>query len=325
MFLKQNSKGEFFLKKHRILLFAMLLAITTAIAGCGGKGNDLTILTGGEQGVYFPLGGALASIITDNVEDTSATGVATGASVVNVNDVNDDKGEIALVQNDIAYYAHEGLYMFDEVADNFSGLATLYPEVIQIVTSADSGIETVDDLVGKRVAVGDQGSGSDVNAQQILDIHGISYDDINVEYMAFGDAAAGIQDGNIDAAFITAGTPTGAIESLKTSRDIRIVSITPDKVQELMDKYPFFTSFDIPSDVYGTGSDATTVAVQAMIIVSNELSDDAVYEITKAMFENLDVLANTHARGADISLETALEGMSIDVHPGAQRYFDENQ
>jgi TRAP transporter TAXI family solute receptor len=336
------------MKKLNLLL--VLFAFMVLLAACGnnentgngngnangnangnGNGNndndewasDVTVLTGGEQGVYFPLGGAMAQIINDNVDDVAATGVSTGASVVNINDVEDGMGELALVQNDIAYYAQEGSVMFEEVLNNFSGIATLYPEVVQIVASAESGIETVEDLVGKRVAVGDQGSGTEANASQILEAHGISYEDISEEYMAFGDAAGGIQDGNIDAAFITAGTPTGAIEALKASRDIVIVSINADVIQELIEEYPFYTEFTIASDVYDTGSDATTVAVQAMLIVSNNLPEDQVYELTKAIFDNLSVIEGTHARGADITLDTAQDGMSIDLHPGAKRYFDE--
>lgn len=284
---------------------------------------DVTVLTGGEQGVYFPLGGAMAQIINDNVSDVSATGVSTGASVVNINDIQDGMGELGLVQNDIAYYAQEGIIMFEETADNFSGIATLYPEVVQIVASADSGIETVEDLAGKRVAVGDQGSGTEANANQILDAHGISYEDISPEYMAFGDASGGIQDGNIDAAFITAGTPTGAIESLKANRDITIVTISEDVIQDLTDEYPYYTEYEITSDVYDTESDAVTVAVQAMLVASNDLPEDQVYEMTKAIFENLDVIENTHATGAEITKETAQDGMPIDLHPGAERYFNE--
>lgn len=327
---KNKILGGNGLKKYSLLL-VLLLAVGTILAACGnsdsgGDGEwvkDVTILTGGEQGVYFPLGGAMARIISDNVEGVTATGVTSGASVVNSNDINDGKAELGLVQNDIAFYAHEGSNMFEDVTNNFYGIATLYPEVVQIVTSADSGIQTVEDLRGKRVAVGDQGSGSEANAKQILDAHGITYDDLNIEFMSFGDAAGGIQDGNIDAAFITAGTPTGAIEALKASREVRIVSINPDKIKELTEKYPYYTHFDLPSSVYGTSSDATTVAVQAMIIVSKSLPEDQVYEMTKAIFENLDVIEATHARGKDITLETALDGMSIELHPGAKRYFDE--
>ncbi|WP_353817110.1 TAXI family TRAP transporter solute-binding subunit, partial [Acinetobacter baumannii] len=122
--------------------------------------ENVTILTGGEAGVYFPLGVAMAEIMDEHVDDVSATGIASGASVVNSNELNDGQAEFALIQNDVAYYAHEGTHMFDEVVDGFSGVFTIYPETIQIVTLADSGIETVEDLEGKRVAVGDVGSGT---------------------------------------------------------------------------------------------------------------------------------------------------------------------
>ncbi|XEC97239.1 TAXI family TRAP transporter solute-binding subunit [Paenibacillus tarimensis] len=294
-------------------------------SGSSSGPKDLVILTGGEQGTYYPLGGALAQIITEHVSDMTATAVTTGASVVNINDIHDGQGELALVQNDIAFYATEGSQMFEKKVDGFKGIATLYPEVVQIVTAADSGIKSVDDLKGKRVAVGDQGSGAEANAKQILEVHGITYDDIKAEYMAFGDAANGIQDGNIDAAFITAGTPTGAIEALKASKPVTIVTISDEKIKEISEKYPYYTEFSLPKDVYGTEADAKTVAVQAMLVVTDSFSDDDVYAITKAMFENLDVFVGTHQRGQDITLDTALDGMSIELHPGAKKYYDETK
>lgn len=307
----------------RLVSISAIMVLVFVLTACGGKSKDLVVLTGGEQGTYYPLGGALAEIITDEVKAMTATAVTSGASVVNINDVQDGNGELALVQNDIAYYAVNGLHMFEEKVDGIKGIATLYPEVIQIVTSADSGIKTVDDLKGKRVAVGDQGSGAEANAKQILQIHGITYDDIQAEYMAFGDAANGIQDGNIDAAFITAGTPTGAIEALKAAKEIALVTISEENIEKLTEEYPYYTRFEIGSDVYNTADGAVTVAVQAMLIVSDDMSDDEVYDITKAMFEHRDVFENTHQRGKDITLQTALDGMSIDLHPGAKKYYDE--
>ncbi|MCU6708569.1 TAXI family TRAP transporter solute-binding subunit [Paenibacillus sp. J5C_2022] len=307
----------------RGLLAVLSLMLVMLAAACSKGDKDLVILTGGEQGTYYPLGGALAQIINDQAKGMTATAVTSGASVVNVNDVNDGKGDLALIQNDVAYYAVQGTQMFQTKVDGFKGVAMLYPEVVQIVAAADSGIASVDDLKGKRIAVGDQGSGAEVNAKQILDIHGIAYDDIKVEYMAFSDAAGGIQDGNIDAAFITAGTPTGAIEALKANRAVTIVTISDEKIAELADKYPYYTSFNLPKDVYGTENDAKTVAVGAMLVASDDMSEDDVYKLTKAMFEHLDVFAATHQRGKDITLDTALDGMSVDIHAGAQKYYDE--
>jgi TRAP transporter TAXI family solute receptor len=332
--------------------FLMMLALMLVLAACGGATDpapaddteetgeeteaeggetgareftDITIMTGGEQGTYFPLGAALANnIINAHVENVDASSFASGASVVNINGIVDGDADIALVQNDVAYYASEGLHMFEEggALEGFQGIATLYPEVVQIITAADSGIETVADLAGKRVAVGDLGSGAEINARQILEVHGLTYDDINEEYMGFGDAANGIQDGNIDAAFITAGLPTGAVEALKASKDINVVEISSDKVTELADAYPYYTEFTIPGDTYGT-EDTTTAAVLAMLIVSSDMDEDLVYDITKAIFENTDAFSNAHQQGTNITLDTALDGMSIDVHPGAQRYYDE--
>ncbi|GAE93700.1 TRAP transporter solute receptor [Gracilibacillus boraciitolerans JCM 21714] len=211
---------------------------TTEESNTDGWVENITVLTGSEAGVYFPLGVAMAEIISEHVDGVTATGISSGASVVNANELSDGQAEFALVQNDIAFYAHEGSQMFEEVVDGFSGAFTIYPETIQIVTLADSSIETVKDLVGKRVAVGDVGSGTEANANQILAAHDITYDDINEEWMDFGDASTNLQDGNIDAAFVTAGTPTGSIQELAASADIKIVSINEDKIDQIIDEYP---------------------------------------------------------------------------------------
>lgn len=328
--------------------FLMMLALMLVLAACGGaeepaeqtddgadtgeqaeggerEFTDIAIMTGGEQGTYFPLGAALANnVINANVENVEAASFASGASVVNINGIIDGDADLALVQNDVAYYAAEGINMFEEdgALEGFQGIATLYPEVIQIITAADSGIATVEDLAGKRVAVGDLGSGAEINARQILEVHELTYEDINEEYMGFGDAANGIQDGNIDAAFITAGLPTGAVEALKASKEINVVEISSEKVAELAETYPYYTEFTIPGDTYGT-EDTTTAAVLAMLVVSSDMDEDLVYDITKAMFENTDAFSNAHQQGANITLDTALDGMSVDVHPGAQRFYDE--
>ncbi|WP_245548529.1 TAXI family TRAP transporter solute-binding subunit [Gracilibacillus lacisalsi] len=286
--------------------------------------DNITVLTGGEAGVYFPLGVAMAEIMDQQVDGVSATGISSGASVVNANELSDGQAEFALIQNDVAYYAHEGSNMFDEVVDGFSGVFTIYPETIQIVTLADSGIETVEDLEGKRVAVGDVGSGTEANAEQILGAHDLTFDDLSAEWMDFGDASTNLQDGNVDAAFVTAGTPTGSIQELAASADIRIVSINEDKIAQLEEEYPYYVREDLDENTYENfDATATTVAVQAMLIVRDDLPEDQVYELTKSIFDNLDAMQNAHERGNDLTIDTAQDGMSIDLHPGVQRYFDE--
>ncbi|WP_082234767.1 TAXI family TRAP transporter solute-binding subunit [Halobacillus massiliensis] len=325
------------LKKKGFLLFALLLTLSLVLMACGGgtgggEGDEaegegdgqqfVQILTGGTEGTYYPLGGTFAQVLNDNLDNVEANATSTGASVENMNAINDGDGEIAFTQTDIASYAANGEVMFDEPNENFGAIGTLYPETIQIVTTKDSGIESIEDLKGKTVSVGAPGSGTNANADNILEIHGLDIsEDINARDLDFGDSTTGIQDGTIDAAFITSGTPTGAVESLAATVDVNIVPIEADKAKELMDKYSYYSEDEVPEGTYGLESAVPTVAVQAMLVAHKDLSEDMVYEMTKAIFENTDKIS--HAKGEEISAETALEGVGVDMHPGAQKYFDE--
>ncbi|MFD5853452.1 TAXI family TRAP transporter solute-binding subunit [Cytobacillus pseudoceanisediminis] len=325
------------MKKRSIFLaIALLLALSMVLAACGGgkdegggdgegggadKPKFMSIVTGGTGGTYYPLGGSFAEIISD------ATGIDTnaevsGASAENMNTLKDGNAEIAFSQTDIASYAQEGKLMFEGAAvDNVSAIGTLYPETIQIVTTAKSGIKSVEDLKGKKVSIGAPGSGTAANAEQILEVHGIKLDDIQKQDLSFDESTAGIQDGNIDAAFVTAGTPTGAVEGLSATEDVVIVPIEQDKIDALIEKYPYYVQDEVPSGTYKLAEAVPTVAVQAMLVVSNDLSDDVVYDVTKAIFENLDKV--THAKGKMIKAENAVKGTGIELHPGAKKYFDE--
>ncbi|KIL50228.1 immunogenic protein [Jeotgalibacillus alimentarius] len=315
------------------LTMILLLAVSMILAACGGDdsgsgdsegGSDqpefINIATGGTGGTYYPLGGTFADLIETETGITT-TANTSNASAENMAMIDNEEVEIAFVQTDIASYAVEGSQMFDAPIETIQGLATLYPETIQIVTSAESGIESVEDLAGKTVSVGESGSGTRLNAEQILEVHGMSFDDMDVQNLSFDDSTTGIQDGSIDAAFITGGTPTGAVEGLAAQVDVVIVPIEADMAQALMDEYPFYSEDEVASGTYGLEEAVPTVAVQAMLAVSSELSEDVVYDITKAIFENTDSI--THPKGEFITVDTALDGIGIDVHPGAQRYYDE--
>lgn len=338
---KTIKGGKSMKKKSFLLITVILLALSMFLAACGGgsdegskekdngdsgdKGTEkpefMSLVTGGTGGTYYPLGGAFAEIISD------ATGIQTnaevsGASAENMNTLKDGAAEIAFSQTDIASYAKDGKLMFEGAAvDNVSAIGTLYPETIQIVTTAKSGIKSVEDLKGKKVSVGAPGSGTNPNAEQILEIHGMTFDDIKKQDLSFDESTAGIQDGTIDAAFVTAGTPTGAVEGLSATEDIVIVPIAQEKIDELIKKYPYYIQDEVPAGTYKLKDAVPTVAVQAMLVVSNDLSEDVVYDVTKAIFENLDKV--THAKGKLISAENALKGVGIDIHPGAQKYYDE--
>jgi uncharacterized protein len=331
------------LKRRKYLflsgIFLVLAMVLTACSGgnsseeTGGSpdtdssGSDtkkpkfISILTGGTGGTYYPLGGSFANIISEEtgIETNAET---SGASAENMTTLKDGNAEIAFSQTDISAYATEGKLMFEGGAiDNVQAIGTLYPETIQIVTTKKSGIKSVEDLKGKKVSVGAPGSGTNPNAEQILEVYGLTFDDIDKKDLSFDESTAGIQDGTIDAAFVTAGTPTGAVEGLSATEDIVIVPIEQDKIDALIEKYPYYVQDEVPEGTYSLAETVPTVAVQAMLVVRDDLSEDVVYDITKAIFENLDQVA--HAKAKLIKVENALNGVGIDVHPGAQKYFDE--
>lgn len=306
-----------------VVLVALLIA-SSAVTAFAQRTQFITIATGGTAGVYYPLGGAMAEIFNQNVRGVNVSVQATGASVANVNMIAQGQVELALIQNDIAFYAANAQEMFQNRIGNLRGITTLYPEVIQLVARADAGIRSIADLRGKRVAVGDAGSGTEANARQILAAAGLTYNDITVRYLSFAEAANNLRDGHIEAAFVTAGIPTAAIQDIAAQRDIVIVPIGADLLEKLRADYPFYTGVVIPGGTYrGVNHDVHTVAVKAMLVARADLSEDLVYNMTKAFFSHLDRMAAAHAAGRLISLETALDGMPIELHPGAARYYAE--
>ncbi|MGI2327407.1 TAXI family TRAP transporter solute-binding subunit [Planococcus sp. YIM B11945] len=315
------------------------LAGSLILAGCGsepetepsGSGSEtggesaapefISLLTGGTTGTYYPLGGAMAQIITDET-GIKTTAESSQASAANMTALADGDAQMAFVQTDTAFYAAEGSNMFDgEVIDTVSAVGALYPETIQLVTTEGSGITSYEDLAGKSVSVGAPGSGTYINAEQLLEIHDMTMEDVKAQNLDFAESQESLQAGQIDAAFITAGTPTGAVESLSASAEVVIVPVEKDKADALIEKYPYYAHETIPADTYGIAEDVPTVSVLAMLVAQNDLPEDVVYDVTKAIFENTDKIQ--HAKAQLIKAETALEGIGIPVHPGAQKYFDE--
>lgn len=292
-------------------------------AGAGGGKQFINIATGGTAGTYYPLGGALAELMNKNIPGMNASAQATGAAVANINMLKDGSVDMAFVQNDIAYYAANGLEMFkDKKVDNIRGIAALYPETIQFVTTADTGIKSVADLKGKRVAVGAAGSGSEANARQILAAYGITYDDIQVQYLSFGEAVSALKDGNVDCGVVVAGFPTAAIQDLAANKSAVIVEVDPKVQDELMKKYPYYTKITIPKGTYpGMNEDVNTVAVKCIVITTDKVSADLGEQVAKTIYGNLDRLKAAHAVGKYITKDTALEGMSIKMNEGAEKFI----
>lgn len=330
------KKGGTGMKKKQFKLLSLLSIIALLIlSACGSDGNNaggnsskkkedykyLSILTGGVQGTYYPLGGTFADLISKET-GIKTTAEVSQASAANMTTLQEGTKEIAFVQTDIAYYATEGKFMFDgNKIDTISALGALYPETVQLVTTDKTGIKSFADLKGKKISVGAPGSGTYANAEQLLEIHGITMDDIDPQNLDFGESQDSLQAGQIDAAFITAGTPTGAVEALNAVANVLIIPVEDAKADELIKKYPYYAKDVVPSGTYGLKEDVPTVSVGAMLAVINELPEDLVYEMTKAIYGNASSI--THPKGQFIKAETGLDGIGIPVHPGAQKYFDE--
>lgn len=325
------------MSRKSLSLMLVLVLVVSMLAGCGekapttggsgGKEAFISIATGGTAGTYFPLGAAIAKIYNDNIDGVTANAQSTGASVENIGLVSKGETEVAFIQSDITFYAFTGTESFADSGkvENIRGMAMLYPEVIQIIATKSSGINSIEDLKGKKVAIGAPGSGTEANARQILAAHGMTYDDLaKADFLSFGEAADQLKSKQVDAAFVTAGLPTSAVTEVAQTADVVIVPMTKAKIVELNAEYPFYTEVTIPADTYkGQTTDIVATAVMAMLVVPENLDEDLAYNMTKQLFEQRQVIIDTHDRGNDIKLETAIIGMPIELHPGSKRYYDE--
>ena len=313
----------------RVLTAGLALAMAVGVAGCG-TGSDksenfINIATGGTAGTYYPIGGAIAEVINSNVNGANAAAQSTGASVANINMLADGQVEMAIVQNDITYYAVNGTDMFDKKIENLRGMASLYPETIQFVTLNDSGIMSLADLKGKRVAVGAAGSGVEANVRQILKAYNITYDDIDEQFLSFAEGANALKDGTVDVACVTAGYPTASIQDVASQKNIRLLPIDEDKITALTIDYPFYTRTVIPGGTYqGFNGEIPSVSVMAILVTTDKMDDKTGYDVTKAIFTNVDKLAQAHMAAKNIEKKTGLAGMGfIKMNSGAEKFLKE--
>ena len=308
---------------------AILAAAAVLLAGCNGTSDVegkqfLNIGTGGTAGTYYPIGGAIAEVLNKEIPGMSASAQSTGASVANINMLGDGEIDLATVQNDIAYYAAHGTEMFkDKKVDGLQGIASLYPETCQFVTLKSSGIKSLAELKGKRVAVGAVGSGVEANVRQILAAYGVTYNDIDAQYLSFAEGASALKDGNVDVAVLTAGYPTASVQDIAAQNPVRLLPVEEKVADALIAQYPFYTKTVIPAGTYaGFDEEVPSVAVMAMLVAGPTVNADLGYSVTKAIFGNLDRLQGAHAVGKQITKDTAKTGMSLPMNAGAERYFD---
>ena len=330
----------------KVLALLISAAMVMSLAACGGSSSDtaaesgaaesgsaeenastgggsLTFATGGESGTYYAFGTVLAQHVSDKT-DTSVTAIVGNGSQANIEDLDAGAVQLGFSQSDVMSYAYQGTNLFEEsgAVGSFSVVAALYMEQVQIVTM-NPDIKSVADLAGRNVSIGASGSGVYFNALDVLGAYGLSEDDIKPQYLNFADSADNLKDGKIDAAFIVAGAPTTAITDLSTGGQVYLVSLDDEHADALIEKSPYYSKYTIPADVYGTPDDVTTVAVGAIVIARDDVAEGDVYNFVSSIFENLDEVSASHAKGAELSIEFASSITDVPYHPGAAKYFEE--
>ena len=313
------------MKKTIAVLFALILTLSVPLIASGSSesSGNLMFGTGGDQGTYYGFGNVLAQRVSSET-DTKVTAVVSAGSQDNIEMMDMNRYQLGFVQTDVMSYAYNGTNLFAETGkiDSFSTIGALYMEQVQIVT-LNPNIKTVADLKGKAVSIGSSGSGVYYNALDILAAYGLTENDIKPTYQSFGDSVDSLQDGKIDAAFVVAGAPTVAVSTLASSRPVYLVSIDDEHFEKLVDASPYYSRNIIGKDVYGTAEDCYTVAVNAVIIARDDVSEDAAYDIVSTIFNDKESIAQSHNKGAELDLDFAASITNIPYHPGAAKYFAE--
>ena len=310
------------MKKKIIAVVALALVLVLGLASCGG--TKLTMGTGGTGGTYYAFGGVLAQYMKNHA-NVDVTHVSSDGSKANIESIDVGDYQLGFVQSDVMAYAWTGARSFESSGPvtSFRVIAGLYAEAVQLITM-DPSIKSVADLKGKNVSIGAPGSGVYFNAMDILAAAGLSESDINPQYLSFGDSTDGLKDGKIDAAFIVAGAPTAAITELCTTNDAYLVPIDGEIAEKVMEASPYYTTYEIPAGTYAGQDEAVvTITVKATMIVSADADEEAVYNLTKAIFDNAADITKEHGKGAELSVENATSGMTAPFHAGAAKYFAE--
>lgn len=336
------------MKKTLVILMAIALLVFTSACSAGTpapageqkadagsavkrENQFITVLTGPTSGIYFPIGGGFAKALGNMGYKTSAT--ATGATAENINAILTGQGELAIAMSDAVIQAVEGFgaYAGDarpKNADDLRALMGLWPNYVQIVTTADSGINSFKDLAGKRVGVGAPNSGAELNARMIFEAYGMKYEDCaRIDYLSYAEAIGQMKNNQIDAAFVTSGLGNATISELGVTEKIKFVPVEGEALKKLIEKYPFYAEAVIPKESYGMDQDTTTAAVINIMLVSKQLSDEVVYDMLNGIYsaEGLETIGASHATAKkEITLEKALRGIKgtkLQLHPGAVKWY----
>jgi TRAP transporter TAXI family solute receptor len=318
---------------RRVAMLVLAIGLATALAPATNIAAQprraVTIAAGSVDGVYYPIAGAMSRITSEaRGLNIRATVQASAGSVANVQLLRSNEADFALLQNDIAYYAFNGVELgpfAGKPVKSMAGVFSVYPELVHIVATQASGVKSIHDLRGKRLALGPRGSGTEQNALQILAAYGIAESDLAAaERVPFGAAADQLRGGGVDAAFFTVALGASIVADVLAAGKVGLVAVGRTAGETLEQKYPFYRMDEVPANTYkGQDREIATPAVMAMLAARPGLADDVVYRFTKVVFDNLPAFHAAHPAARSLTLQTALSGMPLPLHPGAQRFFKE--
>lgn len=307
----------------RILaLAAVICALTVTAALADVPSQQLTIGTASSGGAYYTIGTGLAEVVTQNVGPLNMTAEITGGSTENIRLVGEGESDVGISNADVVAYALEGAEPYNQVYD-IKAICALHSSVLHIVTLEKTGINSIEDLKGKKVAVGPAGGGSINGIDFVLRAAGMTLDDISCSYLSYDDGVTQLKDGQVDAALVMAGYPASSILSLGATDKVKLVGISDELMEKVIELAPYFYSATIPQDVYATEGDTTVVGVKNIVYCTDDLDEETVYEITKALIENIDTLVSYHSALAELTPEDLAAVGNVPLHAGAEQYYRE--
>lgn len=296
-------------------------ACLVAVVGAGASAQELRIGTASQGGAFYPVGQAISSLVGKHAEGLTMVPVVTQGSVQNPRLVNSNEVDIAITNNNLAVLANKGVGPYSSGgAMDLRAIGSLHYSVLHMMTLADSDINSIADLKGKRVAVGPAGGGTIPFMGQVLGLYDLSIEDITPSFLSYGDGFSQLADGNVDAAFALSGYPAGAVMQAQANKDLKYIPLTDEDIATALSKFPNYNNVVIPADVYNTAEDGSLLGVNNMLVVDASMSDEMAMKIAAAIYDNMDEFRaeNSHARQIEPERSTSL---NIPLHPGAEAYF----
>ncbi|MBA7500130.1 hypothetical protein ES704_02883 [subsurface metagenome] len=312
----------------RIIGIIVCILLMLSMSSFAAKKTAISMVTGGTAGTYFPVGGAICEIINEALPDIEITALTGNASVANINLIWKHEIESGLTQNNLSDWAYNStkLYAGKESVKNLRAIASLFPEHMHIVAQKSANITKIDDIRGKKVSVSSPGSGGEADIKAILGALGITFDDFKAVNLDQATSAQYMKDKLLDAFWTTIGYPGSSVIDIAYKREINLVPFSDKEIETVIEKYPYYVKATIPGGVYkGVEKDTQTLACMAIWVVDADIDEEIVYQITKALWNNVNLarIHLAHAKAKEITLETALDGISIPLHLGAEKFYKE--